>query len=840
MKKNLFKFLLLIVGLIFTVGCEMTLSFNDYDEARNKTRSNTQITNSNDSTSGNTNTVNPANPSSTNTTKPSEGESTTKSSSTNMTRNVFDVVFYVNGQEHKITVERWNNENLPDYLKEGFIIVDEFGNQQQIIGYYTDPNYRDSIDLNTAHIDNDIEIYVKLEKIEPLPDKVTITYVSNGGVDTQAIVVDRGTKIASSHLPQITKIATDDKRFIFGGWYYDVDFVLKVERNDEINKDTTIYAKWREVVKSGLFEYTESEDLTEWYITSFIGKKEDTPENLVFPTTFNGRNVTKVGCYLSGNNTKTVEVPEGYTDYSVKLRNMYELRRLTIASTVTTGFHDIDNCYRLVEIYNKSSLVFDNNDEESCYKSVHKIHTSMSEPSIIRMAGNLEIAESDRGTYVLSTKEPVPANGELVMPQYIMVDGERVYGYHIGAYLYYKNENIKKVTISKSIASVGEYSFAELPNLETIEINSVCTVKRGAFYTTSSKLKTTYLGVSGIHFESQVFYGYSMEKVFAPDFYSWTTYKFDEYNSSPMGYGSNVSLYLEDTAGTETYTFESITRNYEKYTALIIPEGTTEIGDYQFYNFKNLTEISLPNSLEKIGKYAFGLNGILFNNEHLVKMSGTSSNRTYTIKNGIVEGNCMYIGNASNPYLLFEGFPLFYSGTYSEETKFVLHSGCKFADANSIQAMHAMDEEAYKRLTVVAPSSFVQFMAGSIRIKQKNTNVLIKIGMSNETTQMKEIELTQDVIEIFNYHFIFNCNISFVVPKSVKKIYFDKNNWIARVGIYYMGTEEEWEAITKVNLEPIHVGPVFFYSKTAVADPSSGVYWYWKNEANLLFGWWGE
>ena len=38
---------------------------------------------------------------------------------------------------------------------------------------------------------------------------------------------------------------------------------------------------------------------------------------------------------------------------------------------------------------------------------------------------------------------------------------------------------------------------------------------------------------------------------------------------------------------------------------LVVPSGVTKIGDYNFYNYKKLTSITLPNTITEIGQYAF-------------------------------------------------------------------------------------------------------------------------------------------------------------------------------------------------------------------------------------------
>ena len=44
---------------------------------------------------------------------------------------------------------------------------------------------------------------------------------------------------------------------------------------------------------------------------------------------------------------------------------------------------------------------------------------------------------------------------------------------------------------------------------------------------------------------------------------------------------------------------------YYEFTELVIPEGVTEIGNYQFYGFSNVTNIVVPNSVTRIGFSAF-------------------------------------------------------------------------------------------------------------------------------------------------------------------------------------------------------------------------------------------
>ncbi len=49
----------------------------------------------------------------------------------------------------------------------------------------------------------------------------------------------------------------------------------------------------------------------------------------------------------------------------------------------------------------------------------------------------------------------------------------------------------------------------------------------------------------------------------------------------------------------------NVNNEWEEVTSIEIPNGITEIGEYQFCGFNNVTSITIPNSVTSIGKYAF-------------------------------------------------------------------------------------------------------------------------------------------------------------------------------------------------------------------------------------------
>lgn len=79
----------------------------------------------------------------------------------------------------------------------------------------------------------------------------------------------------------------------------------------------------------------------------------------------------------------------------------------------------------------------------------------------------------------------------------------------------------------------------------------------------------------------------SLKKVEVPTLEAWLNMQFDSYWSSPMNYAD--TLYIGG----------------ELLTNLVIPEGTTAIGNYLFKNCKNLQSVTIPASLTSIGTEAF-------------------------------------------------------------------------------------------------------------------------------------------------------------------------------------------------------------------------------------------
>lgn len=88
-------------------------------------------------------------------------------------------------------------------------------------------------------------------------------------------------------------------------------------------------------------------------------------------------------------------------------------------------------------------------------------------------------------------------------------------------------------------------------------------------------------------------------------------------------------------------------------TSIVIPDSVTSIGDYAFYSCSSLTSIVIPNSVTSIGDWAFSGCSFLQYNEY---------------------GNCYYLGNEENPYLVLVNASneSITTATISNDTRFIM------------------------------------------------------------------------------------------------------------------------------------------------------------------------
>ncbi len=158
--------------------------------------------------------------------------------------------------------------------------------------------------------------------------------------------------------------------------------------------------------------------------------------------------------------------------------------------------------------------------------------------------------------YIFGDNSSIPSS-----LKHVMITG----GTYIGSSAFYGCAGLTSITIPNSVTKIGNSAFYGCTGLTSITIpNSVTSIGYSAFS-----------GCSGL------------KEVHISDLATWCKIAFDSSNANPLTYAHN--LYLNDSL----------------ITALTIPDGITNIGEYAFYDCTGIMSITIPNSVTSIGYSAF-------------------------------------------------------------------------------------------------------------------------------------------------------------------------------------------------------------------------------------------
>ena len=232
--------------------------------------------------------------------------------------------------------------------------------------------------------------------------------------------------------------------------------------------------------------------------------------------------------------------------------------------------------------------------------------------------------------------------------------GDTHFGYIFGASSDYIPESLKEVIITGG-ESIGSYEFRNCTSIESITIpRSIKYIDKNAFEDFTALENVYYCG--------------TIE--------DWCNIKFYSNTSNPYSNTSNPMEYAE-----HFYILDE-NNEYKEVTEIIIPNTIKSIGDYQFDGFDNVKIIEIPSSVTSIGNYAFSKCSSLKIIEISSSVRSIGSYAFYECTsfksvyyNGTIENWCniTFKGGYSNPMIYAEHFYMLdENNEYQEVTEIII------------------------------------------------------------------------------------------------------------------------------------------------------------------------
>ena len=578
------------------------------------------------------------------------------------TRNRYTVTFVVNGGDAMASQLLKYQQNLPQAMREGYTFDGWYSNTELSTAITTVPtsditvyakwiqnsntlykveHYIETLDggYELKDIDNlfgisDSEVTPDTKDYEEfvVPDKQTVTVLADGSqvvkyyytrnVYTVTFVTTSEWETESQflkyqqNLPQGTR-----EGYTFGGWYTDIELSTAISTVPA--NDITVYAYWTEENKPTDFEYSNM------YGNITITGYKSADSSVVIPSYIGGVEVTSIGerafydCYI----LTSVIIPDSVTSIGYQaFLACYSLISVTIGKNV----HDIgEGAFSpgIVEVINKSSLEIEKGSADFGGVALHTLEVHDGDTKIVDQDGYL-FYTYDGVNYLVNY---IGGDMQLILPENYNGENYEIYDHAFASYYSWYVESVtipngvtsignsaffsccelKSITISNSVTSIGYTAFAWCTGLTNITIPyGVTSIGDHAFMgcenLTSVEFNNPFdwMIIEGIE-ETELSYADLSNKEMAARYlkFDYQGYEWHRYEES-----YSVGLLYSLNYDGQSYTVRGI-RNCTD-TDIVIPTmlnglPVTEIAADAFSSGENLTSVTIPCSVTRIGEWAF-------------------------------------------------------------------------------------------------------------------------------------------------------------------------------------------------------------------------------------------
>ena len=431
---------------------------------------------------------------------------------------------------------------------------------------------------------------------------------------TAGVVVGGGTyKYGSS----VTLSATTNAGYTFVGWY---------EGEEKLSDDLT----YSFTMPAANVTYTAV-----WQMQA---------EMEIFNFSSTPTDITILG--VNDSDISAITIPS-YSGVSVQIAEKAfsgckNLTSVTIGNSVTSiGSNAFYDCYKLVEVYNKSNLSIVAGSPGNGYVAYYA-------KNVYTQEGGSKLTTDENGFifyYDGATGYLVGYTGnenELVLSDgFTAYNGVTVNSYKIYGYAFYYCSGLTSVTIPDSVTSIGDYAFYNCSGLTSITIgDSVTSIGDYAFRDCKSLTSIT-IPDSVTSIGDYAFYNCSglTSITIGDSVTSIGDYAFRDCKSL-------TSITIPDSV---TSIGSSAFWGCSGLTSIAIPDSVTSIGEWAFYNCSGLTSITIPDSVTSIGSSAFSgcrsLEAITI--PFVGAEAGKTSSDTYQYPFGYIFGTSSYTGGTA-------------------------------------------------------------------------------------------------------------------------------------------------------------------------------------------------